>query len=110
VIYANRATRLVIMRARHGPHTLVAAALPLVTSIRREAVVGRLLYTGATVRHCHIAMVGRGEWGAPGLCMRPQFASRSMIWQMCLPISMAEGGVPKTTGFLVVRLLNWDGD
>merc|ERR1712059_222293 len=59
VIYANRWTRLVIMRVRHGPHKLVASALPFVTEIRKEVVVGRLLYTGATIRHCHLYMVKR---------------------------------------------------
>ena len=27
--------------------------------IRNEAVIGRLLYTGATVRHCHMFMLNR---------------------------------------------------
>jgi len=59
VIYANRCTRLAILRVRHGPHTILASVLPLLTHIRKEAVVGRLLYTGATVRHCHMFMVKR---------------------------------------------------
>jgi len=59
VIYANKATRLAIMRVRHGPHTLIASSLPLLTHIRNEGIVSRLLYTGATVRHCHMFMVKR---------------------------------------------------
>ena len=59
VIYANMSTRLVIVRCRHGPHTLVASALPFVTKIRNDAVVGKLLYTGATIRHCHKYMLNR---------------------------------------------------
>jgi len=59
VIYANQTTRLVIIRCRHGPHRLVASALPFVTKIRKENVVGRLLYTGATIKHCHMYMVKR---------------------------------------------------
>ena len=59
VIYANPTTRLVIIRTRHGPHRLVASALPFVTKIRNDGVVGRLLYTGATIKHCHIFMVKR---------------------------------------------------
>ena len=27
--------------------------------IRNEAVIGKLLYTGATIRHCHIFMLKR---------------------------------------------------
>jgi len=59
VIYANMSTRLVIIRCRHGPHTLVASALPFVNKIRKETVIGKLLYTGATIRHCHIFMLRR---------------------------------------------------
>jgi len=59
VIYANFPTRLVIIRSRHGPHRLVASALPFVTKIRSEGVVGQLLYTGATIKHCQIFMVRR---------------------------------------------------
>lgn len=59
VIYANPSTRLVIIRCRHGPHNFVASALPFITKIRKEAVIGRLLYTGATIRHCHKFMVRR---------------------------------------------------
>ena len=76
VIYANMRTRLVIIRCRHGPHKLLASALPFVTKvrlskhilmlsrlspvqIRSEAVIGKLLYTGATIRHCHVFMLKR---------------------------------------------------
>lgn len=38
VIYANPATRLVVVRARHGPHRLLAAALPLLSTIRADKV------------------------------------------------------------------------
>jgi hypothetical protein len=37
-----------------------------------------------------------------------QFAYRSMICQMRLLISMAEGCVPATAGCVVVRLMNQD--
>ena len=59
VIYANMNTRLVIVRCRHGPHTLVASSLPFVTKIRNDSVAGKLLYTGATIRHCHKFMLKR---------------------------------------------------
>lgn len=59
VIYANMPTRLVIIRCRHGSHRLVASALPFVTKIRSEGVVGQLLYTGATIKHCQMFMVKR---------------------------------------------------
>jgi hypothetical protein len=40
------------------------------------------------------------------LCLQPQFAGNSLIWQMCLPILMAKGCVPATAGCVVVRLIN----
>ena len=61
VIYANMNTRLVIVRCRHGPHTLVASSLPFVTKIKNDSVVGKLLYTGATIRHCHKFMLKRQQ-------------------------------------------------
>ena len=30
--------------------------------IRNEAVIGKLLYTGATIRHCHIFMLKRQKF------------------------------------------------
>ena len=59
VIYANKDSRLVVMRCRHGPHTLLTSSLPFLSHVRKEPVVCRLLYTGATVRHCHMFMVKR---------------------------------------------------
>ena len=75
VIYANMRTRLVIIRCRHGPHKLLASALPFVTKvrsqhilmlsrvspvqIRNDAVIGKLLYTGATIRYCYVFMLKR---------------------------------------------------
>jgi len=60
VIYANFPTRLVIIRSRHGPHRLVASALPFVTKIRSEVCFAALSYVlltdmlgcgGSTVVH-----------------------------------------------------------
>lgn len=51
--YVNLATRIVLIRARHGgPDKMVSSSLPFLTKINDESVVCRLLYTGATIRHC----------------------------------------------------------
>ena len=39
MIYANRCTRLAILRVRHGPHTILASVLPLLTHIRKEVFI-----------------------------------------------------------------------
>ena len=52
-IYANADTGLCLVQARHGPHRLVASALPFLTKINDEKVVPRVIYTGATVRNCY---------------------------------------------------------
>lgn len=55
-IYANADTGLCLVQARHGPHRLVASALPFLTKINDEKVVPRVIYTGATVRNCYKVM------------------------------------------------------
>ncbi len=55
-IYANSTTGMVLIVARHGPHKMVASALPFITKICGERVVPRLIYTGATVRKCYKVM------------------------------------------------------
>merc|ERR1711953_751661 len=59
VIYANKATRLVILRCRHSAQELLASCIPLIDKVRKDSVIARLLYTGATIRHCHLFMVKR---------------------------------------------------
>ena len=52
-IYANADTGLCLVQARHGPHRLVASALPFLVKINDDKVVPRVIYTGATVRNCY---------------------------------------------------------
>lgn len=52
VKYCNEDTNLVLIRAQHGSHKLVASALPLVTDIDKKDVVVNSLYVGATISHC----------------------------------------------------------
>jgi len=59
VIYANKATRLIILRCRHSAQDLLASCIPLLDKVRKDAIIARLLYTGATIRHCHLFMVNR---------------------------------------------------
>nr|CAD7414385.1 unnamed protein product [Timema poppensis] len=51
--YCNEKTRVAFVRARHGPHRLLASCLPLVNRIENHQVMLRILYTGATLRQCY---------------------------------------------------------
>uniref|UniRef100_A0A1B6MJ80 Uncharacterized protein n=2 Tax=Graphocephala atropunctata TaxID=36148 RepID=A0A1B6MJ80_9HEMI len=50
--YCNPATRIGVIRSRHGPHRLVASSLPLIKTLRNKPVMLRTLYTGATLKQC----------------------------------------------------------
>lgn len=51
--YCNEKTRIAIIRIRHGPHKLVTSSLPFITSVDKNDVAIRTLYTGATIRQCY---------------------------------------------------------
>ncbi|CAG2057602.1 unnamed protein product [Timema podura] len=51
--YCNEKTRVAFVRARHGPHRLLASCLPFVNRIENHQVMLRTLYTGATLRQCY---------------------------------------------------------
>ena len=51
--YCNARTRVVIVRARHGPHKFILSVLPCITSIDKRHVALHTVYTGATIRHCY---------------------------------------------------------
>jgi len=58
--YVNLATRIILVRARHGgPDKMVSSSLPFLTKINKENIVCRLLYTGATIRHCMKVLLKR---------------------------------------------------
>jgi hypothetical protein len=57
VKYCNVYTRVAVVRARHGPHRLVASCLPLVTQLEQIPVSLKTLYTGATLMQCNKFLV-----------------------------------------------------
>nr|CAI5868273.1 unnamed protein product [Callosobruchus analis] len=50
--YCNEYTRTAVVRARHGPHRLVASSIPFIRVIDGKAVTVNILYCGATIRQC----------------------------------------------------------
>nr|CAD7573923.1 unnamed protein product [Timema californicum] len=59
--YCNEKTRVAFVRARHGPHRLLASCLPLVNRIENHQVMLRILYTGATLRQCYKFIQRKGK-------------------------------------------------
>jgi len=60
VKYMNDATRIILIRVRHGgPDKLVSSALPFINNINKEGLIFHLLYTGATMRHSFIFLEKR---------------------------------------------------
>jgi hypothetical protein len=72
------------------PNASVAMGLESVRSLSQDRLE----------QECMVAINGPVEARSFNLCLclGPQCACHSMIWQMCLPILMAEGCVPATTG------------
>ncbi|XP_059482620.1 ribonuclease P/MRP protein subunit POP5 [Neocloeon triangulifer] len=51
--YCSEKTQVAYVRARHGPHKLVASAIPLVTKIEGAQVTLKTIYTGGSVMQCN---------------------------------------------------------
>jgi len=52
VKYCNEYTRVAVIRARHGPHRLVASSLPFLSKIGKRPVKIHSIYTGGTMVKC----------------------------------------------------------
>ncbi|VEN50418.1 unnamed protein product [Callosobruchus maculatus] len=50
--YCNEYTGTAVVRARHGPHRLVASSIPFIRIIEGKVVIVNILYVGATIRQC----------------------------------------------------------
>ncbi|XP_019878639.1 ribonuclease P/MRP protein subunit POP5 [Aethina tumida] len=52
--YCNEYTRIAIIRARKGPHRMVAASVPCVKEAHGKPIALNILYVGSSMRHCFI--------------------------------------------------------
>lgn len=52
--YCNPRTKIAVIKVRHGPHEMVLKALPKINKIGGIAVRIKILYTGATLKHCFL--------------------------------------------------------
>jgi ribonuclease P/MRP protein subunit POP5 len=53
LVYLNGATGVALVCCRHGPHRLLASALPFLSQVGQEDIIATLIYTGATVRNTY---------------------------------------------------------
>lgn len=52
--YCNTHTRIAVIRSRHGPHKFLLHAVPLINDMAGRFVATRILYVGATMKHCFV--------------------------------------------------------
>ncbi|KYQ58935.1 putative ribonuclease P/MRP protein subunit POP5, partial [Trachymyrmex zeteki] len=52
--YCNVQTKIAIVRLRHGPHKYALHAIPLINDIGGRLVKTKILYVGATLKHCFL--------------------------------------------------------
>ncbi|XP_018398598.1 PREDICTED: uncharacterized protein LOC108776478 [Cyphomyrmex costatus] len=52
--YCNVQTKIAIVRLRHGPHKYALHAIPLVNDVGGRLVKTKILYVGATLKHCFL--------------------------------------------------------
>ncbi|XP_017890181.1 ribonuclease P/MRP protein subunit POP5 [Ceratina calcarata] len=52
--YCNAHTRIALVKTRHGPHTFLLTAIPAINDIAGRLVSVKILYVGATLKHCFL--------------------------------------------------------
>ncbi|XP_078034711.1 POP5 ribonuclease P/MRP subunit [Augochlora pura] len=52
--YCNEHTRIALVKTRHGPHKFLLKAIPLINDIAGRLVSVKILYVGATLKHCFL--------------------------------------------------------
>ncbi|XP_076666228.1 POP5 ribonuclease P/MRP subunit [Andrena cerasifolii] len=52
--YCNIHTRIALVKTRHGPHKFLLESIPHINDIAGRLVSVRILYVGATLKHCFL--------------------------------------------------------
>lgn len=52
--YCNIHTKIALVKTRHGPHKFLLDSIPLVKDIAGRLVSVKILYVGATLKHCFL--------------------------------------------------------
>ncbi|XP_076165897.1 POP5 ribonuclease P/MRP subunit [Ptiloglossa arizonensis] len=52
--YCNEYTRIALVKTRHGPHKFLLESIPRINDIAGRLVSVKILYVGATMKHCFI--------------------------------------------------------
>ncbi|XP_043471947.1 uncharacterized protein LOC122504772 [Leptopilina heterotoma] len=52
--YCNTQTGIALVKVRHGPHKFLLTSVPKINKIGDQTVDVKILYVGATLRHCFL--------------------------------------------------------
>ncbi|KZC06309.1 PREDICTED: ribonuclease P/MRP protein subunit POP5 [Dufourea novaeangliae] len=52
--YCNIHTKIALVKTRHGPHKFLLESIPLINDIAGRLVSVKILYVGATLKHCFL--------------------------------------------------------
>ncbi|XP_076233814.1 POP5 ribonuclease P/MRP subunit isoform X1 [Calliopsis andreniformis] len=52
--YCNVHTKIALVKTRHGPHKFLLGSIPFITDIAGRLVSAKVLYVGATLKHCFL--------------------------------------------------------
>ncbi|XP_034192767.1 POP5 ribonuclease P/MRP subunit [Osmia lignaria lignaria] len=52
--YCNARTKIALVKTRHGPHKFLLKSIPVINDIAGRLVSIKILYVGATLRHCFL--------------------------------------------------------
>lgn len=52
--YCNTHTKIALVKIRHGPHKFLLHSIPLINDIGGRYVKTKILYIGATMKHCFL--------------------------------------------------------
>ncbi|XP_048262127.1 ribonuclease P/MRP protein subunit POP5-like [Bombus terrestris] len=52
--YCNIHTKIALVKTRHGPHKFLLKAIPIINDIAGRLVSVKILYVGATLKHCFL--------------------------------------------------------
>lgn len=52
--YCNAHTKIALIKVRHGPHMFLLNAVPKINDLGGKLVTVKIIYIGATMKHCFI--------------------------------------------------------
>lgn len=70
---------MAIVRLRHGPHKFALHAIPLINNVGERSVETKILYVGATLKHCFL-FIRVSNVACPSSCVRYQIHDIKLLF------------------------------